>query len=701
MTQSTPVNVANPSYLEVSKPVTRSDTSHALSAWGSPSQDFGQLFARVHAASKGQTFAASAAPASTSSLAARAPVELSMPSNAAMWRNQRFDTQQVARQDNDVAVERLRAADQAQAQSQARAAAHEQAFDRAHRDQRTQDRQDSQLKDGQRQQALASQAVRSKQAGQRSIQSQFDASHETQQPSTRTEAASLTQTLASSKPVVQARGVDASDTTGHSAAKATTSDVNSPVVSTSDKTLEAGQAQETGETPAKQALVQAALLAAAQQALLAMQQAQQMGETEPSGDIMSMELAGGMHIITPTQAPSEASLVSFAKTQGMSPAAVAMLMGQVKGNTTQGGGLSGQHSAQWMSSGSNTPTAGPDQALKAAIAALGQGTTGGAAESPLSTLKQPLHVGVNVAAPGSGVLSTSVGGQSLALAQQQGALRGMTGDKAGVGVGITSTSPLAPASTAPVVAQVTGLQPAAVSSQVAAQMLASGLKADMGSSNTSSALAAQAMALAGVSEDDVQSLLAGRSSADPLRGDTSLAGLDKLAGAVPRAFQPMGVALGVPGAAINQRNELYQSIANRLGEAMGARIAGQIAKGQWSMQLTLRPANLGKVDIDLSMRNGELEAKFASSNPLTRELLQDSLPKLREALAQSGTDIASVFVNGDERQKNHGKSTPLQANTAPEGNGSGEGGNSNDDLSSTATSRPASFGGDGSLNVWV
>ena len=472
-------------------------------------------------------------------------------------------------------------------------------------------------------------------------------------------------------------------------------------MSTSDKTLETGKAPETGETPAKQALVQAGLLAAAQQALLAMQQAQQMGEAEPSGDIMSMELAGGMHIITPTQAPSEASLVTFANTQGMSPAAVAMLMGQVKGNTTQGGGLSGQHSAQWMTSGGNTPTAGPDQALKAAIAALGQGTSDGASESPLAALKQPLHAGVQVAAPGSGVLSTAVGGQSLALAQHQGALMGMMGDKAGVGVGTTPTSPLAPGLTAPVVAQVTGLQPAAVSSQVAAQMLASGLKADMGNSNTSSALAAQAMALAGVSEDDIDSLLAGRSSADTLRGDTSLAGLDKLAGAVPRALQPMGVALGVPGAAITQRNELYQSIANRLGEAMGARIAGQIAKGQWSMQLTLRPANLGKVDIDLSMRNGELEAKFVSSNPLTRELLQDSLPKLREALAQSGTDIASVFVNGDERQKNHGKSTPQQANTAPAGNGSGLDGNSNDDLSSTATSRPASLGGDGSLNVWV
>ncbi|MEZ7835978.1 MAG: flagellar hook-length control protein FliK, partial [Burkholderiaceae bacterium] len=572
-----------------------------------------------------------------------------------------------------VAVERLRAADQAQAQSQARAAAHEQAFDRAQRHQRTQDRQDSQLKDGQRQQALASQAVRSNQAGQRSLSSQFDASDETQQPSTRTEAASVTQTLASTQPVVSA----------------------------SDKTLETGQAQETGETPAKQALVQAALLAAAQQALLAMQQAQQMGEAEPSGDIMSMELAGGMHIITPTQAPSEASLVTFANTQGMSPAAVAMLMGQVKGNTTQGGGLSGQHSAQWMTSGGNTPTAGPDQALKAAIAALGQGTSDGASESPLAALKQPLQAGVQVAAPGSGVLSTAVGGQSLALAQHQGALLGMMGDKAGVGVGATPTSPLASGLTAPVVAQVTGLQPAAVSSQVAAQMLASGLKADMGSSNTSSALAAQAMALAGVSEDDIDSLLAGRSSADTLRGDTSLAGLEKLAGAVPRALQPMGVALGAPGAAITQRNELYQSIANRLGEAMGARIAGQIAKGQWSMQLTLRPANLGKVDIDLSMRNGELEAKFVSSNPLTRELLQDSLPKLREALAQSGTDIASVFVNGDERQKNHGKSTPQQANPAPTGNGSGLGGNSNDDLSSTATSRPASLGGDGSLNVWV
>ncbi|MDP4608176.1 MAG: flagellar hook-length control protein FliK, partial [Burkholderiaceae bacterium] len=239
------------------------------------------------------------------------------------------------------------------------------------------------------------------------------------------------------------------------------------------------------------------------------------------------------------------------------------------------------------------------------------------------------------------------------------------------------------------------------------QLLASGLKggALVGVGASAHAAAAQAMVLAGVTEDDIQGLLSSRTGADVLGGDGAggLTGLDKLTGAsaVPRSMQPLGVPLHAPGALMAQRNELYQSIAHRMGEAMGARIASQIAKGQWSMQLTLKPANLGTVDVDLHMRNGELEAKFAASNALTRDLLQDSLPKLRDALNQAGTNIASVLVNGGNSQKNHGNPTPQQEQSGSGTQLAGAKAVENDGLSSAAAAQVTGLNGDGPLSIWA
>ena len=172
---------------------------------------------------------------------------------------------------------------------------------------------------------------------------------------------------------------------------------------------------------------------------------------------------------------------------------------------------------------------------------------------------------------------------------------------------------------------------------------------------TGSLAQAHTLALSGVTDDDIDTLL----TSNKLGGFEGL-GAERTGLAVPRASLPNGVAL--PGdtlsATITQRNALYESIAQRLGEALGARIQGQIAKGQWTMQLTLKPASLGTIDVDLQMRNGELEARFVSANPLTRDLLQDSMQRLKDQMAQAGTDVAKVVVDSGSGQPNHGKPTP-------------------------------------------
>lgn len=137
--------------------------------------------------------------------------------------------------------------------------------------------------------------------------------------------------------------------------------------------------------------------------------------------------------------------------------------------------------------------------------------------------------------------------------------------------------------------------------------------------------------------------------------------------ATPRAAQapapmPVSTPLASPAATFAaqwyKQGEAYQALARQLGEAMASRLQQQVGKGQWQMQLTLRPASLGRVDVDLSMRKGELEATFQASQAATRELLVDSFPRLREALQQSGTQVASLDVQGESRGDGDRKPTP-------------------------------------------
>ncbi len=91
---------------------------------------------------------------------------------------------------------------------------------------------------------------------------------------------------------------------------------------------------------------------------------------------------------------------------------------------------------------------------------------------------------------------------------------------------------------------------------------------------------------------------------------------------------------------IIRRKELQSQLSQRLTQALGQRLSAQIERGSWRVEMDLHPSSLGRVEVQIEMRNGELEANFLSSNPTTRDLLQESLPRLREMLDQFGTNTA-------------------------------------------------------------
>ena len=162
----------------------------------------------------------------------------------------------------------------------------------------------------------------------------------------------------------------------------------------------------------------------------------------------------------------------------------------------------------------------------------------------------------------------------------------------------------------------------------------------------------EALVLDGVSEQDVGDLL-------------QVPSLSRHAHAAPsNAPAPLGVASMTPGAdgasGASDLQARYEAVSQKLGEAVAQRMQAQIQRGDWQVQLHLRPKELGFIDVQLGMRGGDLVASFQASHALTRDMLQDQLPRLRDMLSSAGIDVASADVGSQSGGRSGGNPTPSQ-----------------------------------------
>ncbi len=113
-----------------------------------------------------------------------------------------------------------------------------------------------------------------------------------------------------------------------------------------------------------------------------------------------------------------------------------------------------------------------------------------------------------------------------------------------------------------------------------------------------------------------------------------------------------------------RRSEQNQIAADKLAEAIGQRLSAQIEKGIWQVNLQLRPAHLGKIDIRLTMQGkGNISAEFNASEVQTKDLLNSGLPRLREIFAQSGIDLATMQAKHDAATGHNDNPAPRQPAT--------------------------------------
>ena len=385
----------------------------------------------------------------------------------------------------------------------------------------------------------------------------------------------------------------------------------------------------------------AGLQAARTAANLAAQELAQ-ASTDATNKLQMFALSPKVHIITdPRQAPSPESLTAFAKSMGLDDATIQNLMGSADASksATQPGFSNGQPNGSANNSGFNIS------------ALLGAALNGGSDKLNISQADAPAFNQAMTQALASSAQSPAANANLLQSASAAPMNFGISGLPA------NGLSQAEMASIQQI--QMTVLPPAVmpVQSGNASQAF-----------NTPSTASVLSLLGGNVQEPDIASLASSFSQdmgeqSDSSGSNTSGQSSSGFAQALAQSSSDnkFVASKDAANAVAAPMSEVYDQLSDKLATEMAARMHKQLSDGQWKMKFGLRPAHLGGVEIQLEMKDGKLDAVFRAENAMTRDLLQNSTQRLRDALQNFGINAGFVQVgqNGGQSQQNaSGNSTP-------------------------------------------
>jgi flagellar hook-length control protein FliK len=377
------------------------------------------------------------------------------------------------------------------------------------------------------------------------------------------------------------------------------------------------------------------------------------GKTSPQLSGLAAEVLGpSVHIITTTEpATSDESLMAFARSQGMDEEALAMIFGRQASDA-----MASAESADVMAATQLRTQATLAEAAKPTLQAA-EATTGDA-----HTGNGQLDLGQDARI--SWTLGNATEGKKAGAEHLQSTMFGLNGVRSLLPqAGHAETAKLEQAA-----------HPEAANQTLAASLILGAAEASqfarrmqMKQTTQRAERAADAFPLSTTVGESVSA----RKSDTPVETlslETDLVDSDTSSLINPRqpearlAGQGDGTSAAAGQSAQRtdqgERAEQYDKLSQRLAEALGQRLAAQIAKGDWKVEMALRPIDLGKIDIELKMHQGELQASFNASEASTRDLIVNGLPKLKEILSQLGMEVASVNVNVRQEGQSGGNPTP-------------------------------------------
>ena len=88
-------------------------------------------------------------------------------------------------------------------------------------------------------------------------------------------------------------------------------------------------------------------------------------------------------------------------------------------------------------------------------------------------------------------------------------------------------------------------------------------------------------------------------------------------------------------------------------ERLNQHISVMLGEGVQSAQIAVSPAELGPVEVRVTMIGDEAKVQMVASHAATREALNDAMPRLRASFAEAGLSLAQagVFAQMPERQQ--------------------------------------------------
>ena len=186
-------------------------------------------------------------------------------------------------------------------------------------------------------------------------------------------------------------------------------------------------------------------------------------------------------------------------------------------------------------------------------------------------------------------------------------------------------------------------RPETLSQQIAALSLGNAANTDTSTqqttSNTLAAPTMQTMATSvHVSSEAMASALASGEAAARISGSNELAFNLPSANAAP---QPIAAATGA---------SLPSSIATPVSHpAWPSQLGQQLVQliqrgGEQHVQMKLHPAELGPLSISLKMTEHGAQAQFLSAHAQVRQVIEQAIPQLREALAEQGISLSDTSV---------------------------------------------------------
>ncbi len=227
-------------------------------------------------------------------------------------------------------------------------------------------------------------------------------------------------------------------------------------------------------------------------------------------------------------------------------------------------------------------------------------------------------------------------------------------------------------------------RPETLSQQIAALSLGNAANTDTSTqqttSNTLAAPTMQTMATSvHVSSEAMASALASGEAAARISGSNELAFNLPSANAAP---QPIAAATGASLPSSIGTPVSHPAWPSQLGQQLVQLIQ---RGGEQHVQMKLHPAELGPLSISLKMTEHGAQAQFLSAHAQVRQVIEQAIPQLREALAEQGISLSDTSV-GEQGFSNQ------QEAFAQQSTGSSAGGESGVTSVEGETGTPASVG---------